>query len=507
MELELQQQELLHFEPILNTTLVREETMEMIVPDALPDILAVLDTCGTVLLGRKETSTGCVSVTGTVRCGILYRPEDGGALQPMTAELPFQVSADAEAITANSGCTAAVRLALAETRVLNPRKVLIRAEIVADLTVYGRQSLSWCCDIPNREEQGVQQRLSDVSGSFARQVTERPFHFSDTLSLPGSKPPVETILRSNLSIRSMEEKIIGNKLIFKGNVTVQLLYRSTEDTILSAGFELPFSQMIDEGETGEETAYQLMLSLQSCEILLDDSEGRHLSLELDVLAQAVLWETRTLSMVSDAYSVRCVAAPEFNSYRIPRLLSNAESRYSLRELMDAPAEAREVLSVSLLPGQLRISHRENRLEIGGEVRVSIVCEDANGESMAIAQTFPLSLEMDADRNCDVNVTFLGDETTAIITAGGLEIRSDILFQIMLTARETVQGLSGLQTDGEGEIDYTGRPSIVLRQLHEGETLWDIAKAYCTTSAEIERANELQDGEAVSGRMLLIPRKR
>lgn len=507
MELELQQQELLHFEPILSTTLVREETMEMIVPDALPDILAVLDTCGTVLLGRKETSAGCVNVTGTVRCGILYRPEGSSTLQTMTAELPFQVSADVEAITANSGCTATVRIALAETRVLNPRKVLVRAEIIADLTVYSRKSLSWCCDIPGREEQGVQQRLADCSGSFARQVTERPFHFSDTLNLPGSKPPVETILRSSISISSTEEKIIGNKLIFKGSAAIQLLYLSAEDEILSASFDLPFSQMIDEEETGDDVAYQLMLSLQSCEIIPDDGEGRHLSLELDILAQAVLWETRTLSMVSDAYSVRCMATPELTSYVIPRLLSSSERRYSLRELMDAPSEAREVLSASLLPGQLRISHRENLLEVSGEVRVSIVCEDAHGDSVSVTQTFPIALEIDADRNCAVNVAFLRDETAAIVTAGGLEIRSDLVFQIMLTARETVQGLSGLQMDSDSEIDYTGKPSIVLRQLHDGETLWDIAKAYCTTSAEIERANELQDSEAVSGRMLLIPRKR
>lgn len=102
MELELQQQELLHYEPILTTTLVREETMEMIVPDALPDILTVLDTGGMALLGRRECAAGCATVTGTLRFDILYHPEGMEGVRPMTAELPFQLTAESEAIPAGS---------------------------------------------------------------------------------------------------------------------------------------------------------------------------------------------------------------------------------------------------------------------------------------------------------------------------------------------------------------------------------------------------------------------
>ncbi len=44
-------------------------------------------------------------------------------------------------------------------------------------------------------------------------------------------------------------------------------------------------------------------------------------------------------------------------------------------------------------------------------------------------------------------------------------------------------------------------------LEQGERLWDVAKAYGTTIADIISANELEDASAAVGRLLLIPRKR
>lgn len=507
LELELQQRELISYEPILNTALAREETMEMIVPDAYPDIFTVLDTSGVALLGRKELSAGCAILTGTIRSSILYQPEGGGPVQVMAAEIPFQLKAEEERIATDGSCVASLRLTLLETRALNPRKVLIRAEIVADVMVYQKTFATYCAEIENRESQGVEQRLTDCQGCFVRQVAERPFQFSDVLNLPGNKPAIDTVLRAAVRIFSTEEKPIGEKLVFKGNAAVQLLYRSVEGTVAVATFDLPFSQMVDTAGGGEGCVYQLTLSLLGYELGQLDEEGRSLSLDLDLLAQAIVRENLTVQMVSDAYSIRYAAAPEFTQYHIPRLVSQNNRRFSLRELVEAPAEVREVLSAELRMGQLHFTRQEHQLNLRADLRVSIVYEDTHGEVGAVSQTFPMHMALDAPQDCTPYVAFAHDDTSGMVTAGGLEIRSDLEFQILLMGEETMLGLASLQVNSDTELDYSGKPSIVLRQFHDGETLWEIAKAYCTTCAEIERANELQDGGAAVGQMLLIPRKR
>ena len=54
MELELERTQLNGFENVLDTMVYHEETLEMIVPDACPDILRIVDTEGNVCLKGKE---------------------------------------------------------------------------------------------------------------------------------------------------------------------------------------------------------------------------------------------------------------------------------------------------------------------------------------------------------------------------------------------------------------------------------------------------------------------
>lgn len=80
MELELERNELSCYDTVLDTCVFPEETMEMIVPDACPDILRLVDTCGTVLMKSKEAQDGRAEAAGTVCCAVLYQPEGGGGI-------------------------------------------------------------------------------------------------------------------------------------------------------------------------------------------------------------------------------------------------------------------------------------------------------------------------------------------------------------------------------------------------------------------------------------------
>lgn len=58
MELELNRTALPYHDLIFHTQVTREETMEMIVPDAYPDISKLLDTSGICCLNTREASGG-----------------------------------------------------------------------------------------------------------------------------------------------------------------------------------------------------------------------------------------------------------------------------------------------------------------------------------------------------------------------------------------------------------------------------------------------------------------
>ena len=57
-----------------------------------------------------------------------------------------------------------------------------------------------------------------------------------------------------------------------------------------------------------------------------------------------------------------------------------------------------------------------------------------------------------------------------------------------------------------EEERANSPSLILRRMAAGETLWDIAKQYRTDEDAIRNANHLEEGSEATG-LLLIPKLR
>jgi hypothetical protein len=56
-------------------------------------------------------------------------------------------------------------------------------------------------------------------------------------------------------------------------------------------------------------------------------------------------------------------------------------------------------------------------------------------------------------------------------------------------------------------EVTQGPSVIVRMVGNGETLWDIAKSCRATISDICTANELDTERVEPGSVLLIPTKR
>lgn len=73
-----------------------------------------------------------------------------------------------------------------------------------------------CSGVLAPEEAGVQQMSEQCDACTTVCVQEKPFTFSDEISLSGSKRRRKKLLKCRAALRCSESKVIGNKLIFKG---------------------------------------------------------------------------------------------------------------------------------------------------------------------------------------------------------------------------------------------------------------------------------------------------
>lgn len=501
MNARLTHTELKHWEQTLRTTLSREETLEMIVPDACPDILDIVQTQAAPELRCRECTAGAVELGGRVRCAILYRPEGEERLERLRAELPVKVTAELEAATEQSQCLLTTRLALAETRAINPRKVLIRVVLSLELSLYAPAVLSCAAELEQREELGIEVRRSTVFGTFLRGVVQRPFTCTETVQLPGSRASMEELLWTSGRAFDTEARLVGEKLIFKGGSLIHLLYRTEEGSLSTAEFELPFSQIAEVGETAEGASFQLDIQLVALQARPCAPEGRGVELELELLAQLLVRERRELSCLTDAYALRGRGEPAFTVCPVPELVDQGTLRQRARELLEAPEPLSELCELRCAPLQTRLMGAE----LCTQVRVAALCLTQSGTYCALNRTLQLTCPVTVPEQAQCRAACSVPTADASVTEEGLELRLEAEFSYLVTRQQRLRCLSAFTLE-EAQEEAEG-PSIVLRKLGPEESLWDVAKACRTTVSEIEQANDLAGEGAAAGQMLLIPRRR
>lgn len=88
MEVNLKREAIQYCTPVYSDTLSREETLETVVSDTLPDIARILDVDAAVYLRSKTLQQGSIRIEGSIRGTVLYIGEDSERLQRIEAELP-----------------------------------------------------------------------------------------------------------------------------------------------------------------------------------------------------------------------------------------------------------------------------------------------------------------------------------------------------------------------------------------------------------------------------------
>ncbi len=506
MELELRQDYISCWENAYRTDLNLEETTEMIVPDACPDILQVLDGEGKLLLGRKDAQDGKAEFSGVIKVCILYQPEGEGKLCTMEAKLPFSCSVDSPAIHRRSKLMVTPTVQKVDIHLLNPRKVLIRVLYCLELRCHTAQSLPICPCVENGEAYGIQEKVEEYQSYLPVAAVEKQFNYSDILALPAGRPDLVELLRTRAECICNEAKVIGSKLVFKGEALLDILYRSRDEELHTAAFHLPFSQIMECSDAGEESVPQVEVIYTdlSCKPMEDD--GRNLSVELELLAQGVLSRTESSPILTDLYSTGYEVSPLAKEYPTCRKMDQGAAPESVREVLETGMPVKNVLDVQVRPIQLTTETQNGNLTQNAEVEVFVLYASEEGGIGSLHRRFIVVHQIPVSDKWEYQCGFTISRPGMATPAGaGLEVAFTVEFTWVAMELGSVRGIEGAGLEEKPKGENQLAPSVIIRSVRPGEGLWEIAKAYGTTKAEIAEANALPTTELYPGQMLIIPK--
>jgi hypothetical protein len=504
MDMELQRTQLGDWRPIYENTVCQEETLESIVPDAMPDMVRIVQAEATALLRQKEAVDSSIRVTGTARTAILYIPEGGEVPCALEVNLPFMLHCEHGGVHSDCMVMTELKVIGADAQMLNPRKVLVRVELAARLSVYGEERRMLTSGLISEEEH--LQILEEVQKDYSTaDLMSRAFTFSDVLQIPPSRPQPERLLYCKARCGGTEAKVIGRKLVAKGQVELTALYWGG-GAVSAMRCELPFSQVVETRLDGEGCTAVAGAALTGINCRL--REDGEMEVTLDLMLQAMVEHERTLTLMSDLYST--AGRLEVRREEIPLTLmqDRGENRQMVRQMCPAALSARQVLDSALTVGALSQSlSGEGVVTVTAMTYVNVLYLTEEQELCAAAYTVPVSCELPLPEGCRCAcVCTVAGESSVVPVSEGLDVRFEVLFSYRMMRAYAVPAVASAHLH-EREEESQPRPSVIVRRAMPGERLWDMAKECSSTVDAIRAANGLEGEQLPCGSVLLIPRSR
>lgn len=501
MDLGLQFEELKCYSCVLDTVMRREETQEAIVSDALPDIGTVVSATATPFLHHCRADNGAVSGEGEIQATVIYEPDGGGTLCAIPVKLPFRCGAESGNVTADCRMNVMVRLRGVDVKVMNPRKIMVQAEVSLRFFVFTNQTMRFSVDVAEQEK-GIQTKRERLEIQYVSQVTEKSFPFEESVSLSGGHRSMERILSCDYTPYCSESKLVGSKVVFKGGVKVCARFLDNEGELMRETYDLPVSQVLDAGASGEDALATVTLAVTDAQVVLTDRDSLEFALEL--YACAALVDSREVLVLSDAYSTQCRCQCGVQTEKTLQIMEHNALTHPFRQAMDVELPAAEVLMESVMLAEVM-----GDTESGSRCRLKVSCclRERDGRLMKVDQScyvdLPLSKLPEAQVVLDVQLL----EAACVSAAGGMEVRGSLLIRYMKISMNEMRCLDCIALEEEETTCEARKPSAVLRMMRSGETLWDLGKAYFATVEDILAVNQISDESAAGGRFLLIPRNR
>ena len=500
--MELKKESLQGWEMGPEVTLTQEETLETIVPDYCPDMARIIDSSGKAFVQSRELRDGKALLTGTVKVTVLYTPEGESGIRTLEFALPFTTETEGQ----GEHLMARTEIESLDSRMSNPRKLFTRCTLATRLCCLQPVELGYCSGVEAEAEMGVEKRLETVRVNTVSAVTEKEFTFSDEMNISAGKSPAETILLSTVRHSVSEAKIVGSKVILRGLFAVSLLCAGEDQTYYPVSAELPFSQILELEEPMEDGRCTVTVEIGGTDLRIGEG-GHTVEVTLYCHAQGLVRREKEVTLLRDLYSTAHGLEYQSAPLRLADHVDTVTRRQNVREVLETGVVARNVLAVTVSCGAVSCTREGETANLRTTVSVHALYLDEGGVPLTAQRRIEVACQAELPENCRVSaVAECPEEPMASLSAGGIEIR----FPVSFTAEAVAERNWGCVTSAEIHMDEERQPgpSIVLRCMAPSETLWDLAKRYRTTCADILAANELESDSAIPcDRLLLIPKKR
>ncbi len=478
---------------------------DMIVPDSKPDILNTICTSGVVCIYKKEILEEKIRVDGNINTYIMYMADDGeDKVRGLTTSLDFSENIQVANCKEGMSCKLDSKLKSIEARVINGRKVGIKAAIEIEVRIYAKEEVEVINDIQNAEE--IQILKEDLRVNSLVGTGDTKIYAKDTINIDSADNLAE-ILKSNIRICDKDVKISYNKILTKSEAEIKIMYLTEDNRMNKIIAKIPVVGFIDIPNVTEENICDVDYEIRNIVLKPNSAQDHSIYVEIEIEVMATVYEEKQISLIQDLYSPS--EKLEFNKKKITTITNKRTTRETkqIREKVSLEGvENRSIIDVDVIPNIEKENKLNNKINYEGELELRFILSnsDLQVDTRVAKIPFDYTLENveDSDnRNSNMAIEVMNQDFI-VQDAGIVTSNIDMSMNTDSYQNTNMNIIDEIQTNGEREAeDY----SILMYIVKEGDTLWKIAKRYGSTVEDIARTNGIEDeNKILVGQKIFIP---
>lgn len=521
--------------------IVKSETViffvsrEKRIMDADNEIENIINQKEIVTTDGVVTRENQITVNGTINYNILYYPKNSEMVCGEEKEINFEENIKLMGINSEDNANVAMEVLSSSIKLVDGKNYIYKIQLKAYIIVEKIEDLDIATAIDTdsqgenyennfAKENSGKNNVEDImtkkrnidSLAIMADKTDT-FRVSEQIAVPHGKPPIGTIVWSDIRIKNQNIKTMEGSIIINGQLSIFIIYIPEMENMPEQWLEqtIDFNGQLEMSEATEDVVSYIELWLNNVNVqpeINQDNEMRNLSVSALLKLNVKLYKETSIKVIEDVYKPGANLVPVMESKTYQKLLVKNASRTKEVVKMKIDKTKGQLLQICNSQAEIKIENilvRDNSLKAIGKIKTCIIYISSDDRHPICCQCRESNFEHGIDAegiegNDEYFLNWKVEQVNAnMLNADEVEIKAVIALEAIVFKKVEQNFVTEINQEPVDMEALNSAPVLKGYIVQKGDTLWKLAKENYTTIEKIMTVNNLENETIKKGDRLLI----
>lgn len=469
-----------------SNTKVVEINGDVIVPDIKPDIVNIINTNGMAYIYKEDIGSGRVRIDGNIDTYIVYLA-DNGETRSIQTTLTISESIEDSGINENCFTKQKVILEGIESKVLNERKISIKANVKIKSDIFEKSEIEITSDFTEIENVEKLKETLDIKSIIGRNNVRTSI--KEDISVDNDYE-ISEILKTDVEIANLENKISFNKVLAKADANVKVVFLTEDNRIGVAASTIPVMSFIDMDKITDSNICNVDYSIRNMLFKANSKEMHSIACQVDFEVCCEAFENKTIDVIQDMYGTRNDVEFTKKEVGVQSAREDIIENMNINENV-AVEDILTIFDVNCLPKKINTTRSGNMYNHECELNLEIYYEANNRNGLNVKSvTLPFMVKSEIEEELEFNIS----RKQFTVVNDNVDCDIEISYKQNNNNLKTISIIEDVSTkECEEENDY----KMFMYFVKPGDTIWKIAKKFKVCMNDIISINNIENPDKIN----------